>query len=216
MRINIVSGDVMAQYAENFGIKNCISFNEAMIDGTVTASEPFGQAFINERAKVHKMHSDKYKKRLATPLLKIRSGDEVHIYFGEDMFCQLNLITLLCFLEKSGISHVTYHVIFEDEMKETALIENLETAGFSEIYNAVLVQKRNITAPIEITNKALLVYFDYLDDNGKLASFIKSNPDDSALQLTVKIIKQFSEYGLGETQCREIIERLRSAKSENV
>lgn len=209
MRINIVSGDVMAQYTEKLGIKNCISFGEAMIDGDVTAPEPFGQAFISERAKVHKLHADKYKKRIASPLFKIRSSDDVHVYFGEDMFCQLNLITLLCYLEKSGISKVTYHVVFEDEMKETALLENIETAGFSEIYNSVLIQKKNIATPIEITNKALLIYFDYLDGNGTLASFIKANPDDTVLQLTVKIIRQFPEYGLGESQCRETVERVR-------
>lgn len=94
-------------------------------------------------------------------------------------------------------------------MKETALLENIETAGFSEIYNSVLIQKKNIATPIEITNKALLIYFDYLDGNGTLASFIKANPDDTVLQLTVKIIRQFPEYGLGESQCRETVERVR-------
>ncbi len=210
MRINIVSGEAMAEYGQDLGFKNCVPFNESMIDGKVSESAPFSQNFINERAKVHGIHADKYRKKIAQALLKMRSGDEVHVYFGEDLFCQLNLITLLAYLEKLGIQRVTYHVIFEDEMKETALIENLETAGFSEIYKSVLVQHQNISTSLEITNKALLLYADYLDDNGTLASLIKANPEDSVLQLTVKIIKQLAQYGLGTEQCARVIERVRA------
>ncbi len=210
MRINIISGEAMAEYSQELGFKNYVAFNESMIDGKVTEGTPFSQNFINERAKVHGIHADKYRKRCAQGLLKMRAGDEVHVYFGEDLFCQLNLITVLAYLEKLGVQKVTYHVIFEDEMKETALIENLETAGFSEIYKAVLVRHESIAVPLEITSKALMLYSDYLDDNGRLASLIKANPEDSVLQLTVKIIKQMAEYGLGTEQCANVIERVRA------
>ena len=209
MRINIVSGDTMAEYGEQLGFKNSTVFSEAMIDGIVKDTTPFSQSFINERAKVHGVHPDKYRKKCAQQLLKMRAGDDVHVYFGEDLFCQLNLITLLAFLEKQGIDKVTYHVIFEDEMKETALIENLETSGFSEIYKAVLVNHTSAAVPLEIIEKGIMLYMDYLDENGKLASFIRSNETDSVLQLTVKIIKQLPEYGLGEEQCSYIIGKYR-------
>lgn len=209
MRINIVSGDTMAQYGDSLGFKNCIAFNEAMIDGITTQEKPFSQGFISERAKVHGTHPDKYRKKCAQSLLKMRSGDEVHVYFGEDLFCQLNLITLLAFLEGIGISSVAYHVIFEDEMKETALIENLETKGFSEIYKAVLINHTSASVPLEIMEKGIMLYQDYLDENGKLASFIRSNETDSVLQLTVKIIKQLPEYGIGTEQCAYVINKYR-------
>lgn len=209
MRINIVSGDTMAEYGEQLGFKNYTVFAEAMINGTVKDCNPFSQSFINERAKVHGIHPDKYRKKCAQHLLKMRAGDDVHVYFGEDLFCQLNLITLLAFLEKQGIDKVTYHVVFEDEMKETALIENLETTGFSEIYKSVLINHTSASVPLEIIEKGIMLYLDYLDEGGKLASFIRSNPEDSVLQLTVKIIKQLPEYGLGEEQCSYIIGKYR-------
>ena len=209
MRINIVSGDAMAEYGEQLGFKNCTVFAEAMIDGTVKDPVPFSQSFINERAKVHGTHPDKYRKKFAQQLLKMRAGDEVHVYFGEDLFCQLNLITVLAYLERTGIGKVTYHVIFEDEMKETALIENLETAGFSEIYKAVLINHASASVPLEIMEKGIMLYMDYLDEGGKLASFIRSNETDSVLQLTVKIIKQLPEYGLGTEQCAYVINKYR-------
>ena len=202
MRINIVSGDAMAEYGENLGFKNCTIFAEAMIDGIVRDPVPFSQSFISERAKVHGTHPDKYRKKCAQQLLKMRSGDEVHVYFGEDLFCQLNLITLLAYLERIG-------VVFEDEMKETALIENLETTGFSEIYKAVLINHTTASVPLEIMEKGIMLYQDYLDENGKLATFIRSNETDSVLQLTVKIIKQLPEYGLGEEQCSYVVNKYR-------
>ena len=209
MRINIVSGDAMAEYGQNLGFKNCTIFGEAMIDGTVKDAVPFSQSFIGERAKVHGIHPDKYRKKCAQQLLKMRAGDDVHVYFGEDLFCQLNLITLLAFLEKQGIDKVTYHVVFEDEMKETALIENLETQGFSEIYKAVLINHTTASVPLEIMEKGISLYLDYLDENGKLATFIRSCETDSVLQLTIKIIKQLPEYGLGEEQCSYVVNKYR-------
>lgn len=199
----------MAEYGDKLGFKNCIAFNEAMIDGTTTQEKPFSQGFISERAKIHGVHVDKYRKKCAQSLLKMRSGDEVHVYFGEDLFCQLNLITLLSYLEGIGISKVSYHVVFEDEMKETALIENLETAGFSEIYKAVLINHQATSVPLEIMEKGVSLYLDYLDENGKLATFIRSNETDSVLQLTIKIIKQLPEYGLGEEQCSYVVNKYR-------
>lgn len=209
MRINIVSGDTMAEYGEQLGFKNCTVFGEAMIDGTVKDEVPFSQNFINERAKVHGIHPDKYRKKCAQQLLKMRAGDDVHVYFGEDLFCQLNLITLLAFLERTGIQKVTYHVVFEDEMKETAVIENLETTGFSQIYKSVLIGHTTAAVPLEIMEKGISLYLDYLDENGKLATFIRSYETDSVLQLTVKIIKQLPEYGIGTEQCAYVINKYR-------
>ena len=208
MRINIVSGDAMAQYGDELGFKNCIAFSESMINGKVENAVPFSQDFMHERAKTLSVGYDKYKKRFVQ-LLKMRAGDEVHVYFGEDLFCQLNLITLLAYLERIGIKSVTYHVVFEDQMKQTAEIADVSTQGFTEIYKSVLIEHKIVGTPVEIINKGLLLYSDYLDENGRLAAFIKENPDDTVLQLTVKIIRQLPEYGLGDKQCEEIIKKYR-------
>ena len=213
MRINILSGEAMVSYDKELGFKACIPFCESMISGRVTDNEPFSQGFIAERCKALGIPVDKYRKRFAGQLLKMRAGDEVHVYFGEDLFCQLNLITLLAYLERIGISKVTYHVVFEDEMKETALLENVETAGFGEIYKAVLVNHTTIGTSLEITNKAIMLYSDYLDDNGAIATFIKANPEDTVLQLTIKLIRQFAQYGLGDVQSAELIDRVRKSSA---
>ena len=162
MRINIVSGDAMASYDKELGFKACIPFCESMISGKVKEEVPFSPAFISERCKTLSTPIEKYRKRFVNQLLKMRSTDDVHVYFGEDLFCQLNLITLLAYLERIGISKVTYHVVFEDEMKETALIENLETAGFSEIYKSVLINHASTAVPLEIMEKGIINILVYL------------------------------------------------------
>ena len=94
----------MAEYGEQLGFKNCTIFGEAMIDGIVKDPVPFSQSFINERAKVHGIHPDKYRKKNAQQLLKMRAGDEVHVYFGEDLFCQLNLLRFLHSLKSKALT----------------------------------------------------------------------------------------------------------------
>lgn len=209
MRINIISGEAMASYDKELGFKSYIPFCESMVSGTVTAEEPFSQEFVAQRSDALSISIDKYKKKFVNQLLKLRSGDDVHVYFGEDMFCQLNFITLMAYLERIGVPKVTYHVIFEDEMKETALLEGVETAGFGDVYKTVLIRHETIGTGIEITNRGIMLYSDYLDDSGKIASFIKANPEDTVLQLTVKMIKQLAEYGLGDVQSAELIARVR-------
>ena len=91
---------------------------------------------------------------------------------------------------------------------------NVETAGFGEVYKAVLVNHGTAGTNLEITNKAIMLYSDYLDDNGAIATFIKANPEDTVLQLTVKLIRQYAQYGLGDVQSAELIERVRKSVSE--
>lgn len=209
MLFNILSGDEMAQYADTLQIKgNIICFSESLISGPVKG-QPFSDKFISERSAFHQVHPDKYRKKFAQSFIKLRQGDEIHLWFGEDLFCQLNLICVLAHLEKIGIADAVFHVVFEDEMKQTALL-NISSKGFLEVYNNVFINKTVVPTGIEITDKALTLYTDLLDDNGVLATFVKQNPDDSILSLTVKIIRSYASYGLGEVQCKEFIERIRS------
>lgn len=215
MRFNIVSGDDMAQYADTLEIKgNIIIFSESLISGPVK-SQPFSEQFISERSAFHSVNADKYRKKFAHSFLKLRKGDEIHLWFGEDLFCQLNMICVLAHLEKIGIQDAVFHVVFEDEMKQTALL-NISSKGFCDVYNNVFIDKKIVPTGIEITDKALTLYSDLLDDNGVLATFVKQNLDDSVLSLTVKIIKSYASYGLGDVQCKEFIERIRSLEKADV
>ncbi len=210
MRINILSGDAMVSYAEQLGIKDhIIAFGEAIITGRVT-SEPMSNEFTSARVASLGTSNEKYRKRIVQPLSKLRSSDEVHLWFGKDMFCQMNLICVLAILESKGIEKATFHEVFEDEMVEKGVTE-VETRGFIQCYEEILVNHNSYVTPLDSINSVLEMYFEFIGaDKGPLISFIKENPDDSVLTLTIKIIKGFAEYGLGDVQCKDLILRVRA------
>ncbi len=210
MIINILSGDCMVEYSEQLGFKDkVIAFGESVITGRLT-SEIFSPDFITARASSLGIHQDKYKKRFVQPLTKLRSTDDVHLWFGVDMFCQMNLICVLAILEKAGIEKATFHEVFEDEMIEKSVTQ-ISTQGFSQAYEAVLVNHNAFVTNIDSVNSAQELYFEFINaENGPLCSFIRENSEDSVLTLSIKIIRSFAQYGLGDIQCKDLILRVRA------
>ena len=208
MKINIVSGDAMAPYAEKLGCKeHMTAFGESIISGEVSPNL-FSPEFISARAASLGTAPDKYRKKIVQPLLKLRASDEVHLWFGKDMFCQMNLIAVLAVLERAGIKSAVFHEVFEDEMVEKGSSE-IETEGFGKIYADVIVNHVRCATSVPTINDAMELYFEYINADGPLCSFIRANSADSVLGLTIKIVKQFPEYGLGDIQCAELIGRIR-------
>ena len=79
------------------------SFNEAMC--THATSYPiFDEAFQELRAKGHQSTSDQYQEIVIEHLRPLfeKSFAAIVLWFGEDVFCQLNLLTLLAFLNKKN------------------------------------------------------------------------------------------------------------------
>ncbi len=209
MVIHILSGDAMAEYSDTLGFSGyTIAFSEEMISGQAHI-DIFGQEFCKVRAEFHKMNPDKYRKKIAYPMTKLRTGDDVHLWFGKDLFCQINMLTCLAFLEKLGIKEATFHEVFEDEMKEMS-VTKIPTQGFLSAFESIVINKTATATPLETLNSVQDMYFEYHNLNGPLCDFIRENPETSVFPLTIKIIKQFAQYGLSDVQCKSLIERIRN------
>ena len=209
MVIHIISGDTMNEYSGELGFGgHVVVMNEEMMSGS-THQDIFSQEFINIRSKFLGIHADKYKKRIALPFLKMRQGDEVHLWFGKDMFCQMNMLTVLSYLEKLGIEKATFHEVFEDEMKEVSAKE-VSTSGMTDVYKSVLINHEFCASSIEELNKAQDLYLETVTLRGPLCDFIRENKDDSVLTLTIKIIKGYAQYGMGDVQSARLIAEIRS------
>ena len=198
----------MAEYSEQLGIKeHTTPFGEAVISGKLTENI-FSKEFISARAASLGTSPEKYSRKIAQPLSKLRPDDEVHLWFGKDMFCQMNLICVLAVLEKAGIKSAIFHEVFEDQMIEKGSTV-IETSGFSEVFRSVLINHKPVVTSVDSVNSAMEMYFEFISTNGPLCDFIRSNNEDSVLTLTFKIIKGFAQYGLGDIQCKELILRVR-------
>lgn len=143
-------------------------------------------------------------------MTKLRTGDEVHLWFGKDLFCQINMLTCLAYLEKLGIKEATFHEVFEDEMKEMS-VTKISTQGFLSAFESIVINKTATATPLETLNSVQDMYFEFHSLNGPLCDFIRENPDASVFSLTVKMIKQFAGYGFSDVQSKNLIERIRNS-----
>lgn len=80
-----------------------VPFNEAMCWGEAD-TKIFSDSFIEKRVKSLKTTEVEYRRIVLEslkPLFK-EKFDSIVLWFGDDMFCQINLITILAYLEQSG------------------------------------------------------------------------------------------------------------------
>ena len=61
-----------------------------------------------------------------------------------------------------------------------------------------------------IDRKAIMLYFDYLSDDGRLAQFIRSQPQEKGEDELVRLLlKESYDYGLSDIQARNLIKGIR-------
>lgn len=119
--LNILNGQVMYEEFKNkklMGDSDYAPFNEAMCVNPAT-TQVFDEDFIKTRAEGHNSSVESYTK--GNRSIKKTFTKEykcIVLWFGEDMFCQMNLLTLLSYLEQSCYEGKVYLNSFrEDEFK---------------------------------------------------------------------------------------------------
>lgn len=76
-------------------------FNEAICVHP-TSPNIFDNEFIQVRARGHQTEAQLYKKKVVLPLSDLESDkiEKIYLWFGEDLFCQINVLTVLAYLEQ--------------------------------------------------------------------------------------------------------------------
>ncbi|WP_394234893.1 AraC family transcriptional regulator [Niallia oryzisoli] len=183
-----------------------IPFNEAMCYGE-TCSNIFSHNFIQIRANVHHVTTEQYSEITLKPLQRLfrKNFSHLTLWFDEDMFCQINILTILAWLDQNDYKGaIDLHIIGEKfERKESF---SLKVEGYAEMYNQVLVNK---TLPKHIfpnpLKRGIELYLNYLDKDSDLMRFITKYQDVSEEELVTKLIVEFQHYGLGDVQYLEMI-----------
>jgi hypothetical protein len=187
-----------------------IPFNEAMCYGD-TCTDIFSHEFTQIRAKVHQVSPEQYTEHTLRPLkpLLCKNFSRLFLWFDADMFCQINILTILAWLDQIDYKGAIKLQIVGDqfELKESF---TLEAAGYYSIYKHVLIEK-NIPEYIfpEPLKKGINLYLNYLNKDSDLICYIKKHQDVSDEELVNKLIAEFQYYGLGDTQYLEIIKSYR-------
>lgn len=211
--INITNGECFNTLFELHHKQKGIPFNEAMMMGTIPDCVPFSTFFIAERSKALQVSEQQYTTTLSaflSLLPKLNAIQEITLWFGYDAFCQMNLLTLLAYLDYTHFRGKVNTIIIDELQTNEEHIHVLEEhpalslTGYYSLYQSVLVNHQPVHSHDLILNKAIDTYFDYLSDDGKLAKLIKKNTTLSEAEL-IPLLLAYHEYGIGDIQAKELI-----------
>lgn len=105
MKINITAGECLKEILEKiYPNLVFIPFNEAMIKGSYS-SRLFSNEFLIERANVHNVTIDEYKRNMQgflNIINNVNQYSEISLYFGGEEFCVCNRLVVLNALKEYG------------------------------------------------------------------------------------------------------------------
>ncbi|ULT56817.1 AraC family transcriptional regulator [Neobacillus drentensis] len=215
--LHILNGQAMYNfYIETDFLKGelMVPFNEAMCYGS-TCNDLFSPEFIDIRAKVHHVRRQQYTEHAIKPLLPLINKEFTNIvlWFDADMFCQINLLTILAWLDMADYKEdIDIHIV--GDQFEPVSHFRVAAKGYQAMYDQVLIHKR-LPDQIELSplKKGIELYLNYLNHDSDLMVYIQAHQDMSENELVLALIDQFTgDYGLGDTQYLEIIKAQRQTK----
>ncbi|PEU29793.1 AraC family transcriptional regulator [Bacillus wiedmannii] len=218
--LNILNGQMMYEEFKTeklMGDSDYAPFNEAMCVNPAT-TQVFDEDFIKTRAEGHNSSVESYTKKVIDPLEKLFTKNYkcIVLWFGEDMFCQMNLLTILSYLEQSYYEGKVYLNSFrEDEFKVSQTEIKLE--NYHSAYKEVLVNHEKTSVEIlPVMNQAIDLYLEMLKEDNTVMKFISKNKDLSTQELLTKLFHLFPTIGYGDSQYIELINKIKKKTTPKI
>jgi hypothetical protein len=211
--LNILNGQSMFDYFKKYNLDSngiYAPFNEAMCTGKATLNI-FSEEFVKCRCNTHHITMEKYNEVTLLPLKALFENrfSSIILWFDDDMFCQINLLTLLAYLNQIDyIGDATFNLV-SDKFKVVNSIK-LDIQGYSKLYKHVMIDRSmppNIKLPT--MKNGIKLYFEYLKQENEITSYINQHPDLQCDILLKELLEEFRQYGLGDTQYIELIRKCR-------
>lgn len=213
--LNILNGQSMYDHFKKHNInENGIytPFNEAMCVGEVIF-DIFSNEFNKCRCDAHHVTIQQYNE-LTLKLLQILFEDqfsEIVLWFDGDMFCQINLLTILAYLNQSNYSREITLNLVDHKFKVLERIK-FGIQGYKELYRQVMINRcipENVN--LSIMENGINLYFEYLKEENEITEYIRQHEYLQSDVLVTELLKAFPHYGLGDTQFIQLIERYRKS-----
>jgi hypothetical protein len=211
--LNILNGQVMFNHFTQHHLDEnnvCAPFNEAICVGEVSV-DIFSNQFNQYRCNAHHITMEQYQEKALHPLRPLFNNqfEDITLWFDDDMFCQINLLTLLAYLDQIRF---TKKIIFNLVNHEFKLINhfNLGVQGYHEIYKQVLINKcipQNI--PLSIMEKGIRLYLEYIKEENEITAYIRKHKGIPKNEFIAELFRTFPQYGLGDIQYLQLIQRCR-------
>ena len=186
-----------------------VPFCEAMMDGD-TVLELYSDEFIKLRSKELGVNIEEYKSKIFVHTDLLKDYSEICLWFGKDTFCQINLLTLLAYLEQIGYSgKVVLNYINDETFEVIEANIPVELGSYKKLYEDILIAKKHSTDLGVLDFEVVELYFDYHSDRGTLAQLVRENSDKDDMTLVSLLIEGSKEYGLSDMQAEKLIEKYR-------
>ncbi|MBE6696299.1 MAG: hypothetical protein E7587_07590 [Ruminococcaceae bacterium] len=206
--LNITNGDCFTEYfLAHFG-GEALPFCEAMMDGE-TLPDIYSDKFVELRSRELNVTPDEYKSKMYVPLsLSEKKYSELRLWFGKDTFCQMNLLTLLAYLEQIRFDGKVILNYIDDETFELLDDNVTVTLGvYSVLYSEILINKNKPTDYGILVPEAIDLYFDYHSENGALTQLVRNNSSEDETSLICLLLENSKTYGLSDLQAEAIIKK---------
>ncbi len=213
--LNVLNGQIMYEKFHSnqwMGASEYVPFNEAMCVHPVT-EEVFSRAFNRVRAEGHGGSLHQYEQIVIQPLQKLFT--QLHDYkcivlwFGDDMFCQLNLLTLLAYLEQQQYRGQIYFNTVHEQTYDVQQTE-MELGIFSSLYTHVLLEHQlPEQSVLPVMYQGIRMYIQLQQPDHELYRYITAHPERTEAELVRDMLNLFTHYGLGDTQYIEMIHHVR-------
>ncbi len=204
--LNITNGEYFNEhFISKFG-GTAVPFCEAMMDGEAV-TDIYSQQFITLRAKSLGVTENEYRAKMYVyDALKNDDYQTICLWFGKDTFCQVNLLTLLAYLEQ-----IKYHGELKLNYIDDETFEVLDSdidvnlGIYSKIYEDVLISKTVSDDVGVLCTRAIDLHFDYHSADGQLAKLIRANAHKEKMALIILLLEHSKEYGLSDLQAENLI-----------
>lgn len=231
--LHILNGECLRDYLEDYLKGQEIScFNECMADGKVT-EQVFSKEFFHLRAKeltsYYRINSEDYLEKTESQLEKLltKTYEKIILWFDYDMFCQINMLTVLAYLDQANFKGKVEIYLIQDEYWKCEevkdIISEIKSVGlngnFNKLYQAVLLGGQPLSVDDEYYTQSITqlpplaegirLYRAYQQEENELTDFIKAHQKLEENILVGELLKRFRVYGLGDIQYCNLIKKCR-------
>jgi hypothetical protein len=209
--LNIVSGMVLKEkISNNFNImdQTIVSFNEAMVQGK-SDSEIFSSEFFRKRISSLETDYKTYKRLVIDELSPLidKQFENIVLWFDKDMFCQINMITILAYLKQKNNQTTIYFCCVNEITSRVNFYKQINLDKMDDLYKNVIINQQSFKTGYPTIDNGVEFYLDYLKDDNIIYDHIKKHLNDN--DLIEQLIDKFRDFGLGNTQYKIMIKRFK-------
>lgn len=209
--LHILNGQVMYDEFSSkklMGDASYAPFNEAMCVNKVSMPM-FDESFVQLRADGHGDTVENYTKMVVEPLntLPEKNYECIVLWFGKDMFCQMNLLTMLAYLEQLEYGgKVILHSFDEEDYVVSQM--DITLGNYYSVYEDVLIHhQKSLNNIFPMMNRAIDLMLEMQLEDNRVTRYISEHTDIPDYELLQQLFVEFREIGYGDVQYLKLMNR---------